>query len=116
MTQKLTEEQQRSAHKIIVANRGNCLKNSNYLNCCDCPNFFDTCDLSPSKEFQAENLRRSQAWLDEHITDAEIMAESPREFCERMVRTKGFGICKGRSFFSNTGSCKNCVIFTNKSC
>jgi len=93
MTQKLTEEQQRSAHKIIVANRGNCLKNSNYLNCCDCPNFFDTCGLSPSIEFQAENLRRSQAWLDEHITDAEIMAESPREFCERMVRTEGKGKC-----------------------
>jgi len=66
MTQKLTEEQQRAAHKIIKANRGDCLKNSNYLNCCDCPNFFDTCGLSPSIEFQSENLRRSQAWLDAH--------------------------------------------------
>lgn len=90
MTQELTEEQQRAAHKIIVANRGDCGKVSNYLNCCDCPNFFNSCD-SPSPEFQTENLRRSQAWLDTHITDAEIMAESPREFCERMVRTEGMG-------------------------
>ena len=116
MDQKLTEEQQRSAHKIIKANRGNCFKNSNYLNCCDCPNFFDTCGLSSSIEFQAENLRRSQAWLDEHITDAEIMAESPREFCERMVRTEGKGKCKGMTISAYTGTCKNCVLFINKIC
>ena len=115
MDQKLTEEQQRSAHKVIVANRGDCGKVSNYLNCCDCPNFFNSCDL-PSPEFQAENLRRSQAWLDAHITDAEIMAESPREFCERMVRTDGKGKCKGMTIFAHTGTCKNCVLFTNKIC
>ena len=90
MDQKLTEEQQRTAHKVIKANRGDCAYKGNYLNCWDCPNFFNSCDL-PSPELQAENLRRSQAWLDEHITDAEILAESPREFCERMVRTEGMG-------------------------
>ena len=130
MIQKLTEDQQRTAHKIIVANRGDCIKkydcNENILGCLICPNStYNSGNRCFSSEytneykdpaFQAENLRRSQAWLDAHITDAEIMAESPREFCERMVRTEGFGICKGRSFFSNTGSCKNCVIFTNKSC
>jgi len=101
MTQKLTEEQQRSAHKIIKANRGDCSKEGNYLNCINCPNSAynsgvlcftsDFPERSKSPAFQAENLRRSQAWLDAHITDAEIMAESPREFCERLVRT---GMCK----------------------
>jgi len=98
MTQKLTEEQQRSAHKIIKANRGDCSKEGNYLNCINCPNSAynsgvlcftsDFPERSKSPAFQAENLRRSQAWLDAHITDAEIMAESPQEFCERMVRTE----------------------------
>jgi len=95
MTQVLTEEQQRAAHKIIKANRGNCAKGSNYLYCIDCAHYngVKSCLNYRSPEFQAENLRRSQAWLDEHITDAEIMAESPREFCERMVRTEGKGKC-----------------------
>ena len=127
MDQKLTEEQQRSAHKVIKANRGDCgsifLPN---ISCIDCPNSSHNSGVlcfvsnfpesSKSPAFQAENLRRSQAWLDTHITDAEIMAESPREFCERMVRTEGFGRCKGRSFFSDADSCKNCVLFTNTNC
>ena len=101
MVQKLTEEQQRSAHKIIVANRGDCAKeddcNEDVLGCLRCPNStYNSGNRCFSSEytnecknpaFQAENLRRSQAWLDTHITDAEIMAESPREFCERMART-----------------------------
>ena len=98
MVQKLTEEQQRAAHKIIVKNRGDCAYKGNYLNCHNCPKnseSFEPCDNFPgdllSPEFQAENLRRSQAWLDAHITDAEIMTESPKEFCERLVRT---GKCK----------------------
>jgi len=118
MTQVLTEEQQRSAHKIIKANRGNCAKGSNYLYCIDCAHYngVKSCLNYRSPEFQAKNLRRSQAWLDAHITDDEIMSETPKEFCERMVRTEGFGICKGRSFFSNTGSCKNCVLFSKTGC
>jgi len=93
MDQKLTEEQQRSAHKIIVANRGDCAYKGNYLNCWDCPRNFEPsrCEGPLSPAFQSENLRRSQAWLDAHITDAEIMAETPTEFCERMVRTEGMG-------------------------
>lgn len=71
MTQKLTEEQQRAAHKIIVANRGDCAKIDNYLNCHDCPKGDDeSCDACVNfprfPEFRAENLRTSQAWLDEH--------------------------------------------------
>ena len=118
MDQKLTEEQQRSAHKIIVANRGNCAYKGNYLNCWDCPRAFESsrCKGPSSPEFQAENLRRSQAWLDAHITDAEIMAESPREFCERMIRTEGKGKCKGMTISAHTGTCKNCVLFINKIC
>ena len=124
MDQKLTEEQQRSAHKIIKANRGDCAKKGNYLNCHECPKGDDEssecCANFPgdllSPEFQAENLRRSQAWLDTHITDAEIMAESPQEFCERMVRTDGKGRCKGMTIFAHTGTCKNCVLFINKIC
>lgn len=123
MDQKLTEEQQRSAHKIIKANRGNCgsifLPN---ISCIDCPNSShnsgvlcftsDFLEGSKSPAFQAENLRRSQAWLDAHITDAEIMAESPREFCERMVRTEGNGRC--RSSINYDGSfCKTCVLSVN---
>jgi len=91
MTQKLTEKQQRTAHKIIVANRGDCSKIDNFLYCDECPWFRNSCsgnisNYLPFEKFQAENLRRSQAWLDEHITDAEIMAETPQEFCERMER------------------------------
>lgn len=120
MDQKLTEEQQRSAHKIIKANRGDCAYKGNYLNCHDCPKgddeSFECCAnfqgdlLSP--EFQAENLRRSQTWLDTHITDAEIMAESPREFCKRMVRTEGYGNCIA-GMKGNHSLCKNCVISIN---
>ena len=123
MTQKLTEEQQRAAHKIIKANRGDCgsifLPN---ISCIDCPNSSHNSGVlcfvsnfpesSKSPAFQAENLRRSQAWLDEHITDAEIMAESPREFCERMVRTKGNGKCFA-TIKGNNSLCKNCVISIN---
>jgi len=119
MDQELTEEQQRSAHKIIKANRGDCGKRSNFLSCVDCPNSSynsgvlcftsDFPERSKSPAFQAENLRRSQAWLDEHITDAEILAETPKEFCERMVRTKGFGKCFA-SITENNSLCKNCAI------
>jgi len=119
MDQELTEEQQRSAHKIIKANRGDCGKRSNFLSCVDCPNSSynsgvlcftsDFPERSKSPAFQAENLRRSQTWLDQHITDAEIMSESPREFCERMVRTKGFGKCFA-SITENNSLCKNCAI------
>ena len=110
MDQKLTEEQQRSAHKIIVANRGNCANKGNYLNCWDCPRNFESprCAGPLSTEFQAENLRRSQAWLDAHITDAEIMAESPQEFCERTIRTEGYGKCKG-IVMQNKVFCNFCV-------
>ena len=118
MDQKLTEEQQRAAHKIIKANRGDCGKVSNYLNCHECPKGDDEssecCANFPgdllSPEFQAENLRRSQAWLDEHITDAEILAESPQEFCERMVRTEG----RGKSIkCERTGKC---ILESKKYC
>jgi len=120
MDQQLTEEQQRSAHKIIKANRGDCAKGSNYLNCHDCPKGDDEssecCANFPgdlrSPEFQAENLRRSQAWLDAHITDAEIMAETPTEFCERMVRTEGNGRCF-TMIKVNHSLCKTCVISIN---
>lgn len=70
MTHKLTEEQQRAAHKIIVANRGDCKKKGNYLNCPDCASFYnDACPVNVSNSlpyFFAENLRRSQKWLDAH--------------------------------------------------
>ena len=122
MIQKLTEDQQRTAHKIIVANRGDCIKkydcNENILGCLICPNStYNSGNRCFSSEytneykdpaFQAENLRRSQAWLDAHITDAEIMAESPREFCERMVRTEGKGKCKG-IVMQNKVFCNFCV-------
>ena len=83
MDQKLTEEQQRAAHKIIVANQGDCAKIDNYLNCHDCPKgddeSFEPCANFPgdlnSPEFQAENLRTSQAWLDAHITDDEMATD-----------------------------------------
>ena len=122
MTQKLTEEQQRSAHKIIKANRGDCANKGNYLNCWACPKSdnesSECCANFPgyllSPEFQAESLRTSQAWLDAHITDAEIIAESPREFCERMVRTLGNGRCvtgiKNNHFFCKDNTCK---IYSN---
>ena len=114
MAQKLTEEQQRSAHKIIVANRGDCAKESNFLSCIDCPN--NSCNsgvlcfgskINPTA-FQAKNLRRSQAWLDQHITDAEIMTETLKEFCERMVRTEGKGKCKA-IVMQNKVFCNFCV-------
>ena len=84
MTQKLTEEQQRSAHKIIVANRGDCANKSNYLNCHNCPKSDDEssecCANFPgdllSPEFQAENLRRSQA-APLHVTPAVSGATLP---------------------------------------
>ena len=120
MTHKLTEEQQRAAHKVIVANRGDCTKIDNYLNCHDCPKgddeSCDACDACVNfprfPEFRAENLRTSQAWLDKHITDAEIMAETRREFCERMVRTEGYGRCFAM-IKVNHSLCKNCVISIN---
>ena len=123
MDQKLTEEQQRAAHKIIKANRGDCgsifLPN---ISCIDCPNSSHNSGVlcfvsnfpesSKSPAFQAENLRRSQAWLDTHITDAEIMAESPQEFCERMVRTEGKGKCKCGINYDKS-FCKSCAIPVN---
>ena len=75
MTQKLTEEQQRSAHKIIVANRGDYTKESIYLDCHNCPRIYE-CDgrafnVFLTKNFQTDNLRRSQVWLDEHSATAQ---------------------------------------------
>ena len=75
MTQKLTEEQQRCAHKIIVANRGDCAKESIYLDCHNCPRIYE-CDgrafhVFSTKNFQTDNLRRSQVWLDEHSATAQ---------------------------------------------
>ena len=75
MTQKLTEEQQRSAHKIIVANRGDYTKESIYLDCHNCPRIYE-CDgrafhVFSTKNFQTDNLRRSQVWLDEHSATAQ---------------------------------------------
>jgi hypothetical protein len=118
MTQKLTEEKQRAAHKVIVANRGDCSKGDNFLYCDECPWFRNSCsgnisNYLPLEKFQAENLRRSQAWLDAHITDAEIMAETPKEFCERMVRTEGYGRCFAM-IKTNHSLCKACVLSVNE--
>ena len=76
--QKLTEEQQRNAYKIIKANRGDCKKGI-YLNCFDCPRFYNGCsgdisDSLPLDDFKADNLRISQKWLDAHpATPQEIL-------------------------------------------
>ena len=77
MVQKLTEEQQRSAHKIIVANRGDCAKGSNYLYCIDCAHYngVKSCLNYRSPAFQAENLRRSQA--PEKVVDPKPVANTP---------------------------------------